>query len=59
MKLEQTGKQKRQYEKPRLRCIELVTEEVLGSGCKFINGPANFGIPMNCGLSNNCVLTGS
>ena len=31
-------KEKRVYEKPRLRTIELAAEEVLGVGCKMTSG---------------------
>ena len=38
---EKTAKSKQAYEKPRLRTIELLAEEVMGVGCK--NTPATFG----------------
>ena len=52
-------KEKRVYEKPRLRKIELAAEEVLGVGCKLTSGGANIGITDSCGVFNNCVLPGS
>ena len=48
---------KRAYEKPQLRTIELVAEEVLAVGCKLSNGGFNFGAPQ-CTM-NNCVGAGS
>jgi hypothetical protein len=49
---------KRRYEKPRLRIIELVAEEVLAIGCKFIDGGTAPGSPNDC-ISNNCSIAGS
>ncbi|MBI5848190.1 MAG: hypothetical protein HZB31_09635 [Nitrospirae bacterium] len=34
-------KDKQAYEKPRLRVIELVAEEVMGIGCKTVSGPGS------------------
>ena len=39
---------KQAYHKPRLRVIELVTEEVLAGGCKLTDGGSNFGSPIGC-----------
>jgi hypothetical protein len=46
---------KRAYEKPRLRVIELAAEEVLGVGCKTTESKPG---GSNC-WNNNCVLLGS
>lgn len=35
---EKRGELKREYEKPRLRVIELAAEEVMGIGCKISSG---------------------
>jgi len=49
------GRQK--YERPLLRTIELVAEEVLVVGCKTATGVAA-GNPA-CGAANNCNQLGS
>ena len=49
---------KRTYEKPKLRIIELATEEVLAVGCKLAIGSGNVAVPNSCTL-NNCVVAGS
>jgi len=50
-------KQKRTYEKPRLRTIDLVAEEVLAVGCKNENNTAvNQAL---CGPGVPCVEFGS
>jgi hypothetical protein len=56
---EEKGLAKRAYEKPKLRTIELVAEEVLAIGCK-INGSAdvNVGQP-SCGIGVPCNQNGS
>ena len=46
-------REKRAYEKPQLRVIELATEEVLGFGCKLVSGGHASGSPANC-ISNGC-----
>jgi len=51
-------KTKHPYQKPRLRIIELAAEEVLGVGCKLINGDSAPGSPFNC-IGNNCSGDGS
>ncbi len=33
---------KKEYEKPKLRTIELAAEEVLAVGCKTVGGPGPF-----------------
>ncbi|MBI5633655.1 MAG: hypothetical protein HZA15_09285 [Nitrospirae bacterium] len=46
---------KQAYEKPRLRVIDLVAEEVMGVGCKNGGTPA----PTNICSSGACALDGS
>jgi len=42
-------KKKRAYEKPRLRTIELLAEEVLAVGCKTLSAPGSIpGLPFAC-----------
>ena len=42
-------KKKRAYQKPRLRTIELLAEEVLAVGCKTLNAPGTIpGVPVGC-----------
>lgn len=38
------GSKKREYEKPRLRTIELAAEEVLAAGCKLASANFAFGV---------------
>ena len=48
------------YEKPRLRIIDLATDEVLATGCKLPS--AGSGAPLLpdfCGFNNGCVMYGS
>lgn len=60
MKSEQDKEQTKQpYEKPKLRTIELVAEEVLGIGCKMAGGGPNYGLSTNCGLSMTCATDAS
>lgn len=47
------------YRKPQLRKIELVTGEVLFEGCKMNGGGLNYMDNPDCGISNNCVGSGS
>jgi hypothetical protein len=47
------------YEKPALRLIELVADEVLAVGCKTDYGPLGVGNQPGCGISNHCVALGS
>ena len=49
---------RRTYEKPQLRVIELATEEVLGFGCKLSSGGHAVGSPANC-ISNGCHVAAS
>jgi hypothetical protein len=51
-------KSKQKYEKPRLRVIEMVTEEVLGVGCKLESGGTAVGVPTSC-VGNFCAEVGS
>lgn len=48
--------QKKPYQKPELKVIELVAEEVLGIGCKNDSASAPSGFTCE---SNNCQLLGS
>lgn len=48
-------KNKQAYEKPRLRVIELVAEEVMGVGCKTASGPG----PVTLCAAGTCSLPGS
>ena len=50
-------KTKKQYEKPRLRTIELAAEEVLGVGCKMASGGGGPS-PPTCQASS-CIDIGS
>lgn len=50
-------RQYREYEKPRLRVIELAAQEVLGAGCKLeFSGVAPLAAPCE---ANNCELKGT
>ena len=51
-------REKRPYEKPQLRVIELATDEVLGFGCKLVSGGHASGSPANC-INNNCHVAAS
>jgi hypothetical protein len=51
--------EKRAYEKPRLRVIELRADEVLATGCKFVGGGNALGGNPSCGILNNCLADGS
>jgi hypothetical protein len=50
---------KRDYEKPRLRIIELAAEEVLAAGCKTVTGPPAPANPVACHISTLCATQGS
>lgn len=54
----QSGKEspKKPYQKPELKTIELVADEVLGIGCKNDSSSAPTGFTCT---SNNCQITGS
>jgi len=49
--------EKKAYEKPRLRIIELAAEEVLSAGCKLASGGFAFGVTPCMG--NRCAGIGS
>ena len=49
-------KRKQAYEKPRLRVIELVAEEVMGVGCKNASGGAG---PLSTCVLSGCSVLGS
>lgn len=53
MRVEQDGRERQAYEKPRLQVIELLAEEVLGFGCK-VNGLDAKGIAGNGCKSGVC-----
>ena len=55
-------KSRRDYRKPRLRRIELATEEVLGAGCKFYGADAKFvagATRISCGVGQGCAANGT
>jgi len=57
---EHTKSGKKAYQKPQLRTIELVADEVLAVGCKVQNGVAGFDNPKaSCALPRNCFSEGS
>ena len=52
-------KKKRAYQKPRLRTIRLLAEEVLAVGCKTPNAPGSIpGTAISC-LGVVCAMPGS
>jgi len=51
---------KKPYQKPRLRTIELVADEVLAVGCKVQNGTSGVGNPKSsCAFPTTCFNEGS
>lgn len=44
-------KNKKSYEKPKLRTIELAAEEILALGCKIAQGQAGRDSPIGCGTA--------
>jgi len=52
-------KEKQSYEKPRLRSIELVAEEVLGIGCKTAAGDPTGAVGAGCTNPACSMSTGS
>lgn len=56
--MQEKGKNKQPYQKPRLRTIELSSEEVLQPGCKLATGGTDFGDPATC-IGNFCSKAGS
>jgi hypothetical protein len=55
IKIDETRKP---YEKPKLRIIELETDQVLGVGCKMDGSGSAFSIPASC-VGNFCAEVGS
>ncbi len=53
------NKTKKPYETPRLRTIELESEQVLATGCKFADAGADVGSVIDCGPGNNCNEAGT
>jgi dissimilatory sulfite reductase (desulfoviridin) alpha/beta subunit len=52
-------KDKRIYEKPMLKTIDLAAEEVMAIGCKLASGGSNVGNPAACTAPVVCVQAGS
>jgi hypothetical protein len=51
---------RREYRKPELRRVQLVTGEILAVGCKLSNGGKNVGMDsISCTIPNGCVNAGS
>lgn len=51
---------KKPYQKPKLRTIELVADEVLAVGCKVQNGTTGFDNPKSsCAFPRTCYGEGS
>lgn len=60
MEKDSSEKTKRVYEKPKLRTIELVADEVLAVGCKTKHGVRGFGNPgPQCRVPRRCYAIGS
>ena len=56
--MELVKQEKETYERPTLAVVDLASEEVLATGCKFAGSPTtNVGAPQ-CGIAS-CVLDGS
>jgi len=47
---------KKAYQKPGLRVIELVADEVLSFGCKVDSNGGPLGSPMGCGSDIQCAM---
>ncbi len=57
---DKNNKAKKPYQKPRLRTIELVADEVLAVGCKVQNGTSGFGnAKATCAFPRQCFGEGS
>lgn len=56
--MHEAAREKEQYEKPLLRIVDLVAEEVLGVGCKSVALPASAGIAPPC-AAGGCQQDGS
>ena len=51
---------KKEYKKPKLNTVDLVTEEVLGVGCKFNDSGVHGSLTTACGFPGAaCSLDGS
>jgi len=50
-------REKKTYEKPRLRTIELAAEEVLAVGCKTAPGAPSSALPGATCTDGNCSIT--
>jgi hypothetical protein len=61
MKEEIKRKLRKEYEKPLLRIVNISSGiQTLGIGCKLVgSATANYGLPISCGISNNCAQNGS
>jgi hypothetical protein len=57
-KQKNNNQNKKLYEKPGLRIIELETDQVLILGCKLSNGGTAAADPITC-IGNNCAEAGS
>jgi hypothetical protein len=57
-KQKNNNKNKKLYEKPGLRIIELETDQVLILGCKLASGGTAPADPITC-VGNNCAEAGS
>lgn len=55
---ETRAENKKPYEKPELKIIEMKEEEVLAVGCKTVGPNSNVG-QSGCGILNGCNQTGS
>ena len=53
-----SGPKRQPYEKPSLRTINLVAEEVLATGCKLDVPPGGGFAPPNC-VASKCIGPGS
>ena len=51
--------EKKPYEAPQLRCIDLEARDVMGVGCKTLAGGPNTLQPAGCGISSTCSSEGS
>ncbi len=51
-------KSKKEYKKPKMNVVELATDEVLSSGCKFSNGGTAPGSGISC-VAQTCSAEGS
>ncbi len=56
---EKTGLSRREYDKPRLRTIELAADEVLAIGCKTSTSPGPKPGGATCTIGMSCAAPGS